>query len=174
MDLFFYAKHNPLSGISLRRVLDYFWFAGLIFGTSASMYTGDSIFPMMRAAVFGGMSISGALSVLLLPLLFSAFAVYIHQTFLLLPIAFCKAFLFSFVAMGLKGVFGSVGWLFSILLLFADGLSLVVLWWFWNRSFISSQSQLLLDFIAALISIAAVGSADYLFIAPFLADLISR
>ena len=173
MDLL-YKEYNPVFGIPLRRVLDFFWLSGLASGAAASIYAGDSLVSMMRAASVGCVSISGLLSVLVLPLLFSAFAVYIRQIRLLFPIIFIKAFSFSFVSMALDSSFGSAGWLMRILLPFGTSVSLPVLWWFWNRSITSRQNQVLTDFVAALSVISVAAAFDYWLIVPFLADLISQ
>ena len=172
MGLFFRAKHDPAICIPQRRVLDFFWFAGLISGASASFYAGNPFVSTMRAASSGCVSISGLLSVLLLPLLFSAFAVYICQIRLLFPIVFVKAFCFSFVAMGIDSAFGSAGWLVRILLLFGSGFSLPILWWFWNRLLASKPDRILSDFVTAMTAIAVIACFDHWMIAPFLANLI--
>ncbi len=174
MDLFFRTKHNPAFQLSFCRVLDFFWIAGLVSGAVTSFYAGDSFVSTMRTAASGCVSISALLSVLLLPLLFSAFAVYICQIRLLFPVAFAKAFCFSFIAMAVDSAFGSAGWLVRMLLLFSSGASLPVLWWFWNRSIVSPQDHNLSDFVTAILAIAVIAGFDHWLVAPFLTGLISQ
>ena len=147
--------------------------AGLLFGACASIAASDTLFPMMRAVAFGCVSIFGLLSAILLPLLFSAFAVYIGQRWLIFLIAFVKAFLFAFLGIGIMNAFGSAGWLVRWLLMFSDSFTLPLLWWFWLRAF-SDRRTTSLRF-AALIAAAAIiiGSFDYTVVSPFAAMLIS-
>ena len=58
----------------------------------------------MLRSVFAPVSIVGLLGVTLLPLLCSAFAVYISRPGLLMAAAFCKAFLFGFIALGVSAI----------------------------------------------------------------------
>lgn len=173
MDLFLRKKHDIQLCALLQRHLCFSWLAGLISGAGASVLAGDTLVSAMRAASSGCVSISGLLSVLLLPLLFSALAVYICQIRLLFPIAFVKAFCFSFAAMAVDRAFGSAGWLVRLLLLFGSGASLPVLWWFWVRLITSRQNHILGDFVAAMTAISVIACFDHWIIAPFLTDLIS-
>ena len=147
--------------------------AGLLSGACVSIAASKSLLPMMLAAANSCVSISGLLSAMLLPLLFSAFAVYIRQNWLLIPIAFVKAFLFAFLGIGVMSAFGNAGWLVRWLLMFSDSLTLPLLWWFWLRAFSSGRTDALR--FAALVAVAAVliGSLDYSVVSPFAAMLIS-
>lgn len=145
---------------------------GLISGVLFSMSASDALFPTMRAAVFGCVSIPGLLSATLLPFLFSAFAVYISCQKLLIPIAFCKAFVFAFVGTGILGAFGSAGWLVRLLLMFSDVASLPLLWWYWQKSLSGSGRFVRNTAIAAGFALL-IGSVDYCVVSPFLANLIS-
>lgn len=149
------------------------FFVGLCLGSYCSMEAGELLFPTMRTAVSGGVSISGLLAANLLPLLFSAFAVYISQIWLLIPIAFWKAFQFSFVGVGLAAAFGTGGWLVRLLAMFGDGLMLCVLWWYWLRAIAGRRSTALVTALAVIAAAAAITSLDYSVISPFLADIIT-
>lgn len=148
------------------------WFLGLFSGVLFSMSASDSLGSTMRAAAGGCVSISGLLSAILLPLLFSAFAVYIFKPTLLIPIAFLKAFVFAFLGVGILGAYGSAGWLIRLLLMFSDILMLPLLWWYWLRAF-SGPKRRVFDTSVAAVYALLVGSIDYCVISPFLANLIS-
>lgn len=149
------------------------WFSGLVAGVFCSLSASDSLFPTMRAAVQSCMSIPGLLSAILLPLLFSAFAVYISQPWLLIPIAFVKTFRFSFLAVGVMAAYGSAGWLIRWLLMFSDSLMLPVLWWYWSAS-LDRRGLAIAKASAVVLSVMImIGSLDYCVISPFLANLIS-
>lgn len=156
-----------------KAILALAWFLGLISGILFSVMASDSVFPTMRAAATGCVSISGLLSAILLPLLFSAFAVYISQPLLLIPIAFGKAFVFSFVGMSVMAAYGSAGWLVRFLLMFSDCMMLPFLWWYWLRYLSGSRASAFCS-TALLVSLAVIiGSFDYRVISPFLADILS-
>lgn len=148
------------------------YFIGLFSGVLISMSASDALVSTMRAAVFGRVSIFGLLSTILLPLLFSAFAVYISRPVLLIPIAFFKAFLFSFLGMGILAAFGSAGWLVRCLLMFSDILTMPLLWWYWIRSS-SNQGTCQRSSLVCAAAVCLIGSLDYCVISPFLANLIS-
>lgn len=146
---------------------------GLISGACIAAAASSSLFPTMRAATPGCVSISGLLLATLLPLLFSAFAVYIRQKWLLIPIAFSKAFLFAFLGVAFMSAFGSAGWLVRWLLMFSDILTLPLLCFFWLRAFSQERSQSLCFAVAVGVIAVFIGSLDYTVVSPFAAMLIS-
>lgn len=149
------------------------WILGLISGVFFSLYAGGALLSSMRAAVLSRVSIVPLLSAMTLPLLFSAFAVYISQPRLLIPIAFCKAFLFSYLSLALFAAFGSAGWLIHLLFMFGDILMLPVLWSFWLRSLSGGRSSALRCTVPVLIIAVIIGCTEYRFISPFLAKVLS-
>lgn len=173
MDLFFrlfwpdHRCRQPVAALACSFTL------GLILGACFSVSASETLTPTMRAAATGCVSIPGLLSAMLLPFLFSAFAVYISNQWLLFPIAFCKAFLFAFLSVGLMGAFGSAGWLIRLLLMFGDILSMPLLWWFWIRSLTTRRGPALRCLVPVIALLLAVGSFDYCVISPFAAGLIS-
>lgn len=148
------------------------WFFGLAAGVGLSFLADDSFLSTMRAAASSHVSIIGLLSAILLPLLFSAFAVYISQPQLLLPVAFCKAFLFSYLAFGVTAAFGTAGWLVRGLLMFSDCLTLPLLWWFWLRCLRIPKEDATHCFFFACAAALLIGCVDYCTVSPFLANLI--
>ena len=106
------------------------WFLGLSFflghvsGVWCSGSASDLFLPAMRMAVSGCVSIIGLLSCSLLTFLISALAVYQGRHILLIPIAFVKAFLFSYVGYRLFLAWGQAGWLVTGLMMFSSFCSL--------------------------------------------------
>lgn len=149
------------------------WFLGLVTGILFSISASDSLFPTMRAAVSGCVSISGLLSAMLLPLLFSAFAVYISQPLLLIPIAFLKALIFSFLGMSIMAAYGSAGWLVRFLLMFSDCMMLPFLWWYWLQAISCPRRAAVRNTALVFVIAVMIGSFDYCVISPFLAKVIS-
>ena len=155
-----------------RLLLAFSWLAGLLCGLASYIFAGDSLDSLMRGAVFGSVSISGLLSVTILPFLFSAFAVYVRKPRLLHIAAFGKAFALSFVCLGIMHACGSAGWLVRWLLCFSSCAFAPVLYLYWLRHISGSRRFSFGE--AALVFSAAVliGSVDFTIVAPFLARLI--
>lgn len=145
---------------------------GLVFGVAVFSAAGDSFLSLMRGILSGSVSIVGLLCVTFLPFLFSAFAVSISEPWLLLPVSFGKAFLFSLVSLGLLQGFGSAGWLVRWLLMFSDLVSLPLLYGFWQRHISGERRYCFAECFALLSFFFLIGSVDYCCISPFLADLI--
>ena len=109
------------------------WALGLGFGALAFRYGQDRLVSLMPSAVFGRSSIVGLASSLLLPFLFSAFAVYFSTPLLLSVICFVKAFAYAYVSCFITLAFPASGWLIRLLLLFGDQLGIPVLYLYWLR-----------------------------------------
>ncbi len=155
-----------------RFLLACMWLSGLLCGTLVYLSAEDSLISQMRSCVYAPVSIIGLLCGILLPFLFSAFAVYFSMPVLLFPICFGKAFLFSYISAGILFAFGSAGWLIRYLVLFGDCVSTPVLYWFWLRNLPGSHTRHTGEsvFIVSLLILA--GSIQYSVISPFLARLI--
>lgn len=152
--------------------LAFSWLCGLGFGVLVFSYAGNSHIPLMRMAATSHMSIVSLLSVLILPFLLSAFAVFCFRPQLLLAVSFGKAFSFAFVSISAIAAFGSAGWLVRLLLMFSEMLSLPLLFWFWLR-YISGDfrpAPAAIFLTAALVFL--IGSVDHCYISPMLARLI--
>ena len=142
---------------------------GLLLGPMAS--TGaDSVFSGSRRALAQCAGFS-ALIPGVLPLLFSGLAVYVKRPVLLIPLAFWKAFFFSYVASGLIAAWGSAGWLVCILALFGSFGSLSMLWWYWLRH-IGGEAFSGRIFLSALGGILLIGWVHIMVISPFLTNIL--
>lgn len=145
------------------------WSVGLFCGILVFVSTGTVLIPPETLC---RVSVGNLIMANLLPFLFSVFAVYIHQPILILPIAFLKGSLFSFVSMGVMASFGSAGWLVRGLLMFSDLLLSGLLYFYWLRH-ISGLRRFSIARCGALAAAAVlVGWVDYRWIAPILAGII--
>jgi hypothetical protein len=160
--------HNVNAIILLLAIL-----AGLISGSYLSLLADPSVFSLMLTAAECRVSIVCILSASLFPVVFTAFAIYTSHIRLLFPIAFTKAFSFSFIGSGLLLTLGDSGWLMRALLMFSDLASLPVLCWMWLHTFANERTSNLLSTAITVLVVCMIGCLDYYYISPFLANLIS-
>ncbi len=173
MDLFFHSGFRNISRRDTPFFLAFAWITGLLFGVITSLSAGAHLASLMRMTAYSPVSIVGLLSAMLLPLLCSAFAVYISCPRLLSPIAFVKAFFYAYFCFGVFAGFGSAGGLIRLLLIFSDTAMLPVLWLYWLRS-TGSPGQFLYRTVPAIAAAVLIGSIDYSVISPFLAQILSN
>lgn len=173
MDRFLHLNFAELWCKRGSRILAFSWFFGLICGVLVSSHAGESFISAMRAAENSCVSIIGLLFAILLPFLFSAFAVFLSRPWLLIPVVFGKAFIFSLLATGISLSFGEAGWLFLVLLLFSDGAALPFLWLFWLRYCRLHGRFPFIGLAVCAVPALIIGYIDLNVISPFLASLIS-
>lgn len=156
-----------------RFLLAFFWCSGLLCGILVSFSAEDTFSSWMRMNKVGSVSIVSLLCVSLVPFLLSAFAVFISMPSLMLPVCFCKAFLFAFVSVGVMQAYGSAGWLIRNILLFSDCLTAPVLYLFWLRIISSPRRNRIWEgsFLCALLIL--IGSLDHRVFSPLVAGLLS-
>ena len=140
---------------------------GFVLGVRMSCGVDFSV-SLMRGAMAGSVSIVSLLCVLLLPLLFSALAVYFSKPRLLYCIAFVKAFAFAFVSAAITSGFASAGWLARWLLMFSDCLSLPLLWMYWLRHVPGRRAFQAADVSVIAGCIGLVGLCDQILVMPLL------
>ena len=157
---------------SKRNSLALAWICGLILGSLLSVSADTLLAPVMHAVVYDGMSISGLLTVILLPLFLSAYAVYFSQSVVLILLAFLKAFLFSYTAAAILITYSVSGWLLLFLLLFSDLLMLPILWSLWLCAASVPNDRVLRRIGICVIFALLISFVDYTVIVPFLASLI--
>ena len=153
-------------------VLAFTLLLGYLLGSFCVGCAESSLFLLMRTGAKAGVSIVCLLPVLILPFLCSAIAVYIGLKWLIIPIAFLKAFLFSYLCCHILMLFPDSGSLFTVLFLFTDILSLPLLCWFWFRC-ICSREVGIRTVLAVILNISGIGFLNYQVISPFLASLLS-
>lgn len=172
-----FALHSDFS-FSWRRgcllLLALFWCAGLVFGVYTASMADNTLISLMRSAVFSPVSIVGLLSSYLLPFLFTALAVFLSKSWLILPICFVKSFSYGLCARTVALTFGDSGWLLQLLFLFSDTCALSVLFWFWIRHLAGSRVTVIKDAAICIVVFIILGILDYCCVSPFLAMLINN
>ena len=161
----FSARLNARKGMPL--VLATCWISGLLFGAFPYFFFSPETFPLMHRTISCSASIVGLLNAALLPFLLSAFFGAFSMPLAIAGVCFVKAFLFSFVSLGILVSFGSGGWLLRYLFLFSDCVTLPVLFGYWF-GFVSApiKSRLVLTTCVVFFALVLVTILDYRIIAP--------
>lgn len=170
---FFHARFfSPSRKVNVI-VLAFTLISGYALGSFFATGVSDSAVSLMRTAIVCRVSIVCLLPVILLPFLFTAFAVSIHRLWLFIPLAFCRAAAFGYLASIILCAFGSSGWLIFSLFLFSDFISMPLLCWFWIRSLNCFGRNTFgnLTIISAVLS--GIVFLDCQFVSPFLVTLLS-
>lgn len=156
----------------LHRLLAFCFCLGLAGGSFTFLLAGKTLLPLMRSALYAPVSIVGILCVSVFPILISAYAVFLSNFLLLLSLSFARAFLFSFVSLGISQAFASAGWLMQGLLLFGGWTSLPVLYWYWLRNLSPGRRFHWGETALAFTLSGLLGSIHFGIISPFLVRLI--
>lgn len=156
-----------------RLFLALFWLSGFLCGMWAFLSRESVVSGLIGEAAAGSLSIVGLVLVTFFPFILSAFAVSLSWPVWILPISFCKAFLFSFVSFGIWRFYGSAGWLIHLLLMFSDLVAVPVLYGFWLRHISGEQSIRRWELIGALALCILLGSIEYCILSPLLGRLIA-
>lgn len=152
--------------------LAFFWITGLFFGLRLSLDAGHIHISLMQEALHGSLSIVGLLVCVFLPLLFSAFAVYISQPALLLLICFFKAACMAFVSCGFISAFGSGAWVLWLIVLFPDLLGGAMLLVFSMRHLALDHPLRQRELLPYWISGILAAYLEYTVLGPFLTEII--
>ena len=146
--------------------------SGYLTGGICSLVADSSVFQLMRMGATAHVPMASSLPVLLLPLFISSVAVYTGLVWLVFPIALVKAFLFSYLCCTGLVLFPSSGFLFVLLFLCTDFLSMPVLCWLWCRYVCGSKAEPKVVNPVMLL-VAGIGIFDHQVVSPFLAGLLS-
>lgn len=144
----------------------FLWLLGILSGCCWVQRVPDSYFSLMRTLVQTRASIVGAILILFLPLVISAFALAHSKYWILYPLVFLKAFMFGFSAGCVMLAFGNAGWLVRWLLLFSDSFMNVCLLWFWFKG--GSCDNISRELVHAVLFASIVFCLDYCAVSPFL------
>lgn len=155
-------------------LLAFCWMSGLLFGFLFYTFNQHTLSSLMRRAIFAPVSIVGLLISFLFPFLFSAFAVIIHTPIWIYPIACYKAFSFAVVSIGFVDGMGSAGWLYWILLMAGDILSLPALYLYWLHSLMDIQGTYAKPVLFLLMVAFLWGCVNTCFLLRVMAELRNR
>lgn len=149
------------------------WVLGLICGAGCGFHWDASLIPLMRGCLYDAVSIVCVFSLLCLPFMISLLASFWNARGLIYLTAFGKAFLYSFVSLGIFFSFGAAGWLVHLMLMFSEVCSLPVLYWFWTYCLEHRQGPSSLEVFSFLSLFFLIASLNSSYVMPFLASLIS-
>lgn len=144
------------------------WTFGLICGVLLFLYAGTPVVSLMRGISDSSVSIVSLLTIGFVPFLLTAFAFFLTTQQLFFLICFCKACLFSFVAVGISVAFSSAGWLIRRIVLFYNSVWCVMLYFLWHRILYGRKGFWLVAAAAGLFT----GCIAIHIISPFMACLI--
>lgn len=142
------------------------WLAGLTVGALFA-HSNSSEITWMPALYGSHISVIGFLAMLIAPLLLSALFFRLSLPWLVVPIAFFKAFSYSWCSSCIMIYFHSAGWLLRLLLLFSDTFVAVILIWYWYRNLSSREERLKNDTLTCLIFLLLIACFDCCVISPF-------
>lgn len=142
-------------------------FLGIYWAHSADILSGEQLHIFLDSRG----SVSSLLAVLLLPVLYTVFTVYIDNQWLLVPFSFLKAISYSYIGTLLFRAVESGGWLLRFLYLFSDCFTVLILCWLWLRCCDLRKSSSYISCVAAGSLILLIGLIDYHFVSPFLLGL---
>ena len=148
------------------------WISSLTLGILTARYSAHFLTPMVQSAVGLEPTFPALFRSAVLPFLLSAFAVFLSEPWLLLPICSMKAFGFGFCASGVYLAFGTAGWLVRFLFLFTDVLVIPILLFYCLRQLRSEKSFHLIEPLTFVGISSALAAVDYYVIAPFLVSII--
>lgn len=172
MPSFLHERQSLFWRKSNRSLLAFFWIIGLVLGIIFGWFTNVSRISLMRRLSASSVSIVGLLCVTALPFLLSAFVFFISQPWMLMPICFVKAFLFSYVSLTVFQEWYSAGWLIWSLLLFSDCTTAPLLYLFWLR-WISGEREISKTELFCVLSVVIlISCVDFCIISPFGAHII--
>jgi len=152
-------------------ILAFVWVSGLFLGLGTALFADPSFLGLLHKAPVCPVSFGGCFIGLLLPLLFTALSTAVSCHWLLIPLAFARAFLWSALSCGIVLAYGSGGWLVAVLFLFSHCLCNSALLWVWLRLFMSKGITRIHHF-AVLAVFLFVCFLDFWHISPFLANLL--
>ena len=148
-------------------LLAFSWLFGMVLGCVTCIHCREQAEELILQSVAAVPSFVGAVSVVFLPFLLSAFAVSICEPWLLLIISTFKAFSFTFCAWGVCLAFGQSSWLVLFLFLFSDIFLIPALYFYWVRHIHLDRISIWGNGLYILYALA-IFALDYWVIGPFL------
>lgn len=143
---------------------------GLLFGLSLVSRTGESSAQIVCGLAESDFSAVYKLLLLFLPLLLTVTLIRLKVGFILFSLLFFKTALLSFSAYYIVSALRYSGWLFCLLLLFAELCSFIIYHWVWLR-LISRGVVSRRCIIVCVLLLLGIFAIDFFFISPFTAML---
>ena len=147
------------------------WSLGVFSGLYIISVTPISVLSLFRLFFSSSATLIGLFFAQLIPLLITCVACWLSKSLLIYPVAFIKAFTYSFCSMGIALIFGDAGWLVRLLILFPDFCTVCVLIWFWIRRLTNSEVSFGNDLIVSLLAIFIICIIYFFSVLPILSHL---
>ena len=145
---------------------------GLHTGILLCVRSGPTFFSLMHNVASESMSLVGCLSLGLIPLLVCAVCIHLGAGCIIPIVLWAKGLSFGFVSCLAFRAFGSAGWLIHFLLFSLRQIQLIILILFCIRFCCQEEVPGFRYIFPYFAASAALCVADYLIIAPFLAEII--
>ena len=168
MDGFLYLDFSRVCYKKFRAFLAILWVVGLLSGSFLALSQSDRNVSLITSASSYDMSLYMPMFLMFTIVV----AVFISNKWLLLLLAYSKAFSFSYTWVCLLTIFDSSNWLMRVLLMFGDVLALPVFWLVWLRFGSTHRRSALLACVYGAVLVSLIGCVDYTVVVPFWAQLI--
>lgn len=146
-------------------VLAFSFLAGILSGAWLQVRSGLENVTLMRSIPGGAVSIVRLYLILFLPFLL-VYASWLLDSVLVVPICFCRVFLFSYIHTGFAACFGQNAWALRWLALFSDMVSLPLFYYFCLQRIRGRQRGLAESFLFVP-KLLVIGMIDFYIILPF-------
>ena len=150
-----------------RVIIALLWVAGLVSGSVICLLSDSLDISGNIDSYFDNLTFGALFCTRIFPLLLTILIILRSELWMLAPVIFFKAFLFSFAVIILVKSAGEAAWLIAAFLAFSDFLSLPFLWYFWQSSILCKDFSILRSGLAASIAVFAVCFFDCYYLAPF-------
>lgn len=137
-------------------VLAIIWSLGILFGLYTAYFTSASVLVLLRSSLYSPLSLIGLIMSQTIPLVLTCIACRISKYFLVLPLAFFKAFAFTFCLFSIEVAFGDAGWLTRLLIMYSDICIMPFYLWFWLRRLKYRAENFYIDFLICIIAVMII------------------
>ena len=161
---------SQLSSRSISLFLALCWIAGILLGACFSVFVQGTVFRTLFLSVVSTDSFVQHVFPVALICVITGLSICFSQVWILMPLVFLKGILFSFTWIGFLGAFRASAWLIRCMFMFADLLSVPLLWFLWLRS--ASDRRVWSHSFICFICVASIYFVDYSFVLPFLERLL--
>ena len=168
---FFHAHFLPISRRGSATELAFVLCCGFLFGSLLATVGNPFGSSALHCAMMSRAATVSLVVVSILPLAFTAFAILVECSWIVIPVAFCKAISFSYLGASVLCTHEMSGWLLRFLFLFSDSLALPVLCLVWT--WVLERRAFYRSLLVASLFIFAIVIFDCQFVSPLLVSLLS-
>ena len=156
---------------SSRLILITLWLLGLFCGIWVGLQTGDHFLSRMHSLPHGAVSIVSLFCTVLFPFLIVISAAAFDVRGLIFPVAFLKAFGFSYISAGILWAFPAGGWLVRFLMMFSATLTCPALFFIMYHCLSADTHRSRFWGLPAVLYASLIAAIDYFEVIPLLAEI---